>query len=319
MLQIRYSITNHRHPFRYKWRRPASAISPLLLPDASLIVAPSSFKGDRILMNVFHATVLGIVQGLTEVLPISSSAHLILIPDFLRWPESGITFDVALHLGTFIALALYFWRDIVELFSDFFTGLADWKHLPTPRRLPFYIIAGTIPAAVVGKLYETPIEELFRKSPTLIAIFLIIFGLLLAIADTKGAKRWKIDAITLQSALIIGVAQCLALIPGVSRSGITITAALFLGFNREAAARFSFLMSLPIVAGAAVLKVGKLFITGIPSAEVALLLIGIATSAVFGYISVAFLLKMVQRSSLYPFVWYRVAAGCLSLLLVCLG
>ncbi|WP_243370292.1 undecaprenyl-diphosphate phosphatase [Geotalea sp. SG265] len=270
-------------------------------------------------MNPLHATVLGIVQGLTEILPISSSAHLILIPDFLRWPESGITFDVALHLGTFIALALYFRTDIMELIGDFFTGMSNWKHQPTSRRLPFYIIAGTVPAAIVGKLYETPIEELFRKSPTIISLFLIVFGLLLAFADTKGDKRWKMDSITLKSALIIGIAQCLALIPGVSRSGITITAALLLGFNREAAARFSFLLSLPIVAGAAVLKVGKLFITGIAPSEVGPLLIGIVTSAVFGYISVAFLLKMIQRSSLYPFVWYRLAAGCLSLVLIYFG
>ncbi|ACM18968.1 undecaprenyl-diphosphate phosphatase [Geotalea daltonii FRC-32] len=270
-------------------------------------------------MDLFQATILGIVQGLTEVLPISSSAHLILIPTFLKWPESGITFDVALHLGTFIALCLYFWRDLIELASDFFTGMADWKHQPTSRRLPFYIIAGTFPAAIVGKLFETTIEELFRKSPSLIALFLIVFALLLAFADTSGSKKWKIEAITLKSAIIIGLAQCLALIPGVSRSGITITAALLLGFNREAAARFSFLLSLPIVAGAALFELSGLLKTGIPPSDVAPLLIGIATSAVFGYISVAFLLKMVQRSSLYPFVWYRIAIGCLALVFINFG
>lgn len=265
-------------------------------------------------MDLLHATTLGIIQGLTEVLPISSSAHLILVPTILKWPESGITFDVALHLGTFIALSLYFWRDIIELISDLFSGLFNWKHQPTSRRLPFYIIAGTFPAAIVGKLYEAPIEELFRKSPTLIALFLVVFALLLAFADTNGSKKWKIEAITLKSAVIIGLAQCLALVPGVSRSGITITAALLLGFNRESAARFSFLLSLPIVAGAAIFKLGELAKTGIPANEVAPLFIGIATSAVFGYISVAFLLKMVQRSSLYPFVWYRLAVGCLALI-----
>ena len=270
-------------------------------------------------MNSLHATVLGAVQGLTEILPISSSAHLILIPRFLHWPESGLTFDVALHLGTFIALALYFWRDIIELCFSFCKGVTG-KGLHTPAdRLPFYIIAATIPAAIAGKTLEEPIERIFRASPLLIAGFLVLFAIILALADTIGAKRWKIDRITLQSAMIIGLAQCLALMPGVSRSGITITAALLIGFNREAAARFSFLLSLPVVAGAAVLKLGHLARHGIPAGEAAPMLIGIITSAVFGYLSVAFLLRLVQRSSLYPFVWYRFLAGGGTLVFVLMG
>lgn len=260
------------------------------------------------LMNLMHAAVLGMVQGLTEVLPISSSAHLILIPDFLKWPESGLTFDVALHVGTFLALALYFWRDILELTGNFFAALRTGPNTPA-KRLPFYIIAATVPAALVGKTLEGPIEEIFRKSPLIIASFLILFGLLLAFADTAGAKRLRLDRVNFRYALIIGVAQCLALMPGVSRSGITITAALFLGFHREAATRFSFLISLPIVAGAALLKVGHLVKAGIPANETAPLAIGIATSTVFGFLSVVFLLKLVQRDSLYPFVWYRLIAG----------
>ncbi|MBJ6724799.1 undecaprenyl-diphosphatase UppP [Geomesophilobacter sediminis] len=259
-------------------------------------------------MNPLHAVVLGIVQGLTEVLPISSSAHLILIPRFLKWPESGITFDVALHIGTFLALSIYFCRDILSLFANFLMGLRGGLHTPEIR-LPFYIVAATIPAAIVGKTLEGPVEEIFRKSPLTIAALLIAFGLLLAFADTTGAKRFKIDRIDLKAAMIIGIAQCLALVPGVSRSGITITAALLLGFRREAAARFSFLLSLPIVAGAALLKVGHLVKVGIPPGETVPLVIGIATSAIFGFLSVAFLLKLVQRESLYPFVWYRLFAG----------
>jgi undecaprenyl-diphosphatase len=259
-------------------------------------------------MNPIHAAVLGIIQGLTEVLPISSSAHLILIPKFLNWPESGLTFDVALHVGTFLALALYFWRDILEITGNFISACRGDFSTPG-RRLPFYILAATVPAALVGKTLEGPIEEIFRKSPALIAIFLLVFGLLLAFADTTGAKRWRVDRMNLKFALIIGLAQCLALVPGVSRSGITITAALLLGFHRESAARFSFLISLPIVAGAAILKIGHLLKTGIPSGEALPLAIGIGTSAVFGFLSVAFLLKLVQRDSLYPFVWYRLFAG----------
>ncbi|HLO26132.1 MAG TPA: undecaprenyl-diphosphatase UppP [Geobacteraceae bacterium] len=270
-------------------------------------------------MNPLHAAVLGMIQGLTEVLPISSSAHLILVPRFLHWPESGLTFDVALHLGTFIALALYFWRDIIELFFSFCKGITGKGLHTSTDRLSFYIIAATIPAAIAGKTLEEPIEQMFRSSPLFIAGFLIVFGLILAFADTTGAKRWKIDRITLQSALVIGLAQCLALVPGVSRSGITITAALLIGFNREAAARFSFLLSLPIVAGAAVLKLGHLFRHGIPAGEASPMIIGIVTSAVFGYLSVAFLLKLVQRASLYPFVWYRLLAGGGTLVFLLLG
>lgn len=269
-------------------------------------------------MDAMHAAVLGTVQGLTEVLPISSSAHLILIPRFLKWPESGLTFDVALHVGTFLAIALYFWRDIVELIGNFFSACRNGLNTPA-RRLPFYIVAATVPAAVAGKTLEGPIDEIFRKSPAVIAALLIYFGLLMAFADTTGAKRWRIDRITLKYAVVIGLFQCLALLPGVSRSGITITAALLLGFHRESAARFSFLISLPIVAGAALLKVGHLLKTGIPAGEGVPLVIGIATSACFGFLSVSLLLKLVQRDTLYPFVWYRLCAGCGVLALIFLG
>ena len=266
-------------------------------------------------MDPIHAALLGAIQGLTEVLPISSSAHLILVPKFLNWPESGLTFDVALHVGTFLALALYFWRDILELTGNFIGACRGGINTPG-RRLPFFILAATVPAALVGKTLEGPIEEMFRQNPSTIAGLLIGFGLLLAFADTTGAKRWRIDKMTLKCAVVIGLAQCLALMPGVSRSGITITAALLLGFHREAAARFSFLISLPIVAGAAILKVGQLLKTGIPAGEAVPLAIGISTSAVFGFLSVALLLKLVQRDSLYPFVWYRLLAGCSAFALI---
>jgi len=267
-------------------------------------------------MHELHALLLGAMQGLTEILPISSSAHLILVPKILGWPESGLTFDVALHLGTLIAISLYFWRDIIDLTFNFIASIGG-KGFHTPgNRLPWYIIFGTVPAAIVGKTLEDPIDAFFRHSPATICSLLIIFGLLLAFADTTGAKRWKLDRLTMKSALMIGLAQCLALVPGVSRSGITITAALLLGYNRETSARFSFLLSLPIVFGAALLKVGDLVRTGIPAGEVTPLLIGIGSSAIFGYLGVALLLKLVQRHSLYPFVWYRLVAGIAFLFLI---
>jgi undecaprenyl-diphosphatase len=260
-------------------------------------------------VNILHATVLGALQGFAEVLPISSSAHLILVPWLLKWPESGLTFDVALHLGTFLALALYFRRDIIEMSVSGVDAIVN-RSLNTPaRRLPFLIIAATIPAAVVGKLLEHQVEALFRSNPLLIAIVLIGFGIILGIADIVGRKRLALDEVKPASALTIGLFQCLALIPGVSRSGITITAGLMLGFTRESAARFSFLLSLPIVAGAALLKSLHLIKDGIPAGEGVPMLVGILVSALTGYISVAFLLKFVQKRSISPFVWYRVIAG----------
>jgi len=260
-------------------------------------------------MNSIHAAVLGALQGFTEILPISSSAHLLVVPWIFGWPESGITFDVALHLGTLIALCLYFHRDIVDLVANFCTGLMRRNMLSPATRLPFCIILGTIPATFTGMFLEGPIEKIFRENPVIIALLLIVFGLLLAFSDYVGLKRWKMDRITFSSAMVIGIAQSLALMPGVSRSGITITAALLLGYKRETAARFSFLLSLPIVAGAAVLKLGELVSRGIPAGEFVPLLIGVSASALVGYVSIAFLLRFVQRHTLSPFVWYRVLAG----------
>ena len=260
-------------------------------------------------MDMLHAIVLGSLQGFAEVLPISSSAHLILVPWFLKWPESGLTFDVALHLGSFIAMAVYFRRDIIEMTVSIVEVLSRRSFGSPAKRLPFVIIAATVPAAVAGKLFEHQIEALFRSNPLLIASFLVAFGVVLGVADRVGRKRLILDEITPVNALTIGLFQCLALIPGVSRSGITITAGLMLGFTRESAARFSFLLSLPVVAGAALLKSLHLMKHGIPAGEGMPMLVGICASAVTGYISVAFLLRFVQRQSLSPFVWYRVVVG----------
>lgn len=267
-------------------------------------------------MDLIHATVLGALQGLTEVLPISSSAHLIILPHLLGWPESGLTFDVALHVGTLLALLIYFRRDVADLLFSFGQSIAGSGFATTRSRLPLIIIAASVPAAIVGKTMEHRIEELFRSNLPLIAGILITFGILLAVADAIGICKYKLDRMTLATGLIIGLAQCLALVPGVSRSGITITAALLLGFNREASARFSFLLSIPIVAGAAALKLGKLLATGFPASELPAFAIGIGSSAIFGLMSVAYLLKLVQTRSLSIFVWYRVLAGGIFLALI---
>jgi undecaprenyl-diphosphatase len=257
-------------------------------------------------MTTLHAAILGALQGFAEVLPISSSAHLIIIPWFMGWQESGLTFDVALHLGTFLAMVLYFRKDIGEMLLSC-RDIAVTRTLDTPaKRLPVLIVAATIPAAVVGKLFEHQVEEIFRSNPLLIAIFLAFFGIVLGVVDIAGRKALTLKDITPSRAIIIGLLQCLALLPGVSRSGITITAGLALGFSRESAARFSFLLSLPIVCGAALLKSVHLLKHGIPPGEGLPMLIGVVVSTVTGYASVAFLLKYVQKRTVSLFVWYRV-------------
>lgn len=269
-------------------------------------------------MDLFHALILGIVQGVTEVLPISSSGHLLLVPRFMGWPDSGLTFDVALHFGTFIALFIYFRNDAVSMVREGLTGF--WRPEGEKQlRLPWLIVLASIPAAIVGKTLEDPIEAIFRSSPVMISIMLIIFGLALGLADRYGRQARDIASMTLGSAMLIGCFQCLALVPGVSRSGITITAALVLGLARTDAARFSFLLSLPIVFGAALLKGIHLFRHGIEPGMAGPMLVGVTVAAISGYISVAFLLRFVQTRTLWAFVWYRLLVGALVIALLLSG
>lgn len=259
-------------------------------------------------MNLLHAALLGLIQGATEVLPISSSGHLILIPRLLGWPDSGLTFDVALHFGTFLAIFIYFRKDVATLVRDGLTGLYQPGEQKT-LRLPWMIVLASVPAAIAGKTLEHPIEEFFRSSPLMIALMLILFGLGLGLADRYGKKLHDVASLTLGTAMLVGCFQCLALVPGVSRSGITITAGLLLGLARTDAARFSFLLSLPIVFGAALLKGLHLLKHGIEPGMAMPMLVGVVVSTVVGYLSVAFLLKFVQNRTLWPFVWYRIAVG----------
>ena len=260
-------------------------------------------------MDLLQAAVLGALQGFTEVLPISSSGHLILAPWLFGWAESGLTFDVALHFGTFLALFVYFRQDIVRLLRGGLSSIAGRDLSHYDQRLPWLLVAGSLPAALVGKLFEEPIETVFRGSPLLICLMLILFGLFLGFADRYGRQTRVATSIGLKAALFIGAFQCLALIPGVSRSGITITAALLLGLARPDAARFSFLLSLPIVAGAALLKGVHLFKAGVEPGMVLPMLVGVSTASLTGYLSVAFLLRFVQTNTVWPFVWYRLVLG----------
>jgi len=253
------------------------------------------------MFTVFQAIVLGIVQGLTEFLPVSSSAHLILVPWLLKWQEDpGLAFDVVLHLGTLLALLLFYWRE----WLDMVLSLANGNRIQ--RRLLFLLIVASVPGAIIGILLEKQAETIFR-SPVLIAATLAILGLLLWAADGIGSKKRKIHDITFLDALFIGLSQALAIIPGVSRSGATITTARFLGIDRPDAANFSFLMATPIIAGAGLLEARKFFHSGLTPQ----LGWGFAASAVFGLVAIVWLLRFVRTHSYRSFAIYRIALAVL--------
>jgi undecaprenyl-diphosphatase len=266
---------------------------------------------------ILHAIVLGITQGLSEFLPISSSGHLILVPWFFGWEDLDDksvkkAFDVALHIGTLVAVVAYFRRELVVYVRD---GLRAIVYRPaTPDgRLAWLLVLSALPAAAVGALFEEFIDEQLGRIP-LIGVSLIVFGLLLYWADHQPGTR-TMSEFGSRDALQVGAAQILALNPGTSRSGITITAARFTRFNRDSAARISFLMSLPVTAGAIVWKVGNLIIDGIPDGLLAPMLVGILTSAIAGWVAVWGTLRLVRTHSFTPFVIYRVTLGVLVLIL----
>ncbi len=247
-------------------------------------------------MPISHAIILGIVQGLTEVLPISSSAHLVILPWIFKWHYQGLSFDIALHIGTTLAFIAYFFKDWLGIIAAAFT-----KDLKRKNNLLWLIVIGTIPAAIAGLILEKQIETSFR-SPLLIAAMLFIFAIVIYLADRFGSKQKSIERIDFPTALTIGLTQILALIPGVSRSGITISAGLFKGFSREASARFSFLLATPIVVGAGILELRKMHSSDLNMA----FLMGVLFSALSGFIAIHFLLRLVKRFSLNIFVFYRI-------------
>jgi undecaprenyl-diphosphatase len=272
-------------------------------------------------MPLLHAIILAIVQGLTEFLPISSSAHLILLPQWLGWADPGLAFDVALHSGTLVAVVLYFLKDWIELilagFGFNYPRGASAARVQHNRRLFWYLVIGTIPGAIVGFLFEKRIEESLR-SPVPIAIAAMALGAVMWYADYAGRKDRPIQQTNFGDAISVGIAQALALFPGVSRSGITITESLFRGLTREASARFSFLLSTPIIAGAAAVELPKLVRlhhAGQMELPLSTLIISIAVSAVVGYSVIAFLLRYLQTKTLKIFVYYRFVFGIVALLL----
>lgn len=256
-------------------------------------------------MTIEQIIVLAVVQGITEFLPISSSGHLILIPNLMHWPDQGIVVDVMTHLGTLFAVLIYFWRDVWRLIVG---ALQLFKGKVTDDgRLAIYIVLATIPAILFGIVLKEYGYADLERNVAVVAWNTILYGILMLIADRIGPQERTIANMTLGSAIIIGVAQALALIPGTSRSGVTMTAARFLGFTRPDSARFSFLLAIPATAGAIVFTVGDAFASGE----------GVTMDAVYcailtffaGIAAIAFLMNLIRRISFLPFVLYRMVLG----------
>jgi undecaprenyl-diphosphatase len=274
-------------------------------------------------MSELEALLLGIVQGLTEFLPISSSGHLILVPwlqdyTFLQENESfHKTFDVALHIGTLVAVLGYFHRELREAAAGLLRSISKRAITERDERLAWVIVIGTVPAVIVGGLGEDWIDTNLGE-PWMIAVQLIAFGLLLAHADRRPERR-EMRGVGLLDGAIIGTAQALALAPGTSRSGVTITAARYLGFGRDAAARISFLLLVPATAGAGVVKAYDAFTEGLPDGVVGPMIVGFIAAAISGYAAIAWLLRLVRTHSYDGFVVYRLLAGAGVLILIATG
>ncbi len=277
-------------------------------------------------MPIYQAVVLAIIQGLAEFIPVSSSGHLIIVRRLLGWnelsPAHELTFDVALHFGTLLSVLFYFrrtWFQIVRAafggkivrFSE--AGGSDesltLQERKDERMLLWFLALATIPGAIAGKLLEHSAEDYFREHIVLIAAALILVALLMWLGEKVGRREKPLTRISFADSLVVGVAQAFALLPGVSRSGSTITAGLFRNMTREAAVRFSFLLSTPIIAGAALLKAHELRKEGLPAGMHAPFLIGIAVSAIVGYATIAWLIRYLQSNTLRVFIIYRVVVG----------
>lgn len=263
-------------------------------------------------MNIFESILLGIIQGLTEFLPISSSAHLVLVPFWLNWQfptEQVFVFDVLVQMGTLIAVVIFFWRDLVRIIAAAIQGLIHGKPLETGEaRLGWWIVIATIPAGILGVLVKDQVEAAFN-SPVMTAVFLIVTAGLLIIAERIGKRQTELSQISWLDALIFGVFQALSIFPGISRSGSTISGAMIRNINRPAAARFSFLMSIPIMLAAGGLAVFDLLEISELTSFLPVVISGVTAAAVVGYLSIRWLLQYLQRHSFYSFAIYCTIAA----------
>ncbi|PIS41108.1 MAG: undecaprenyl-diphosphatase UppP [Candidatus Kerfeldbacteria bacterium CG08_land_8_20_14_0_20_42_7] len=261
-------------------------------------------------IEIITSALFGLAQGLTEFLPISSSGHLLLLHDIIKLDVNALSFDASLHLGTLLALFLFFYKDIYQLIIAFFRSIAKRKVETHFERMSWYILIGSIPAAVLGYAFESDIETVLRN-PWIVVTTLVVGGLLFFVVERFGKKQKTVEHMTLKDAGAIGCAQALALLPGLSRSGITITAGMATGLTRYDAARFSFLLSIPVVLGAGLKKLLDVATMGFTQDEFVIFIVGIVSSAIFGVLAIRVLLKLTQKYSLNMFGYYRIALALL--------
>lgn len=263
------------------------------------------------MMDSIQIIVLSLVQGLTEFLPISSSAHLIFVPKLFGWEDQGLAFDVAVHLGTLLAVILYFHQDLSQMIKEFCQSLYTRKITPYAK-LMWFLGFATIPAGISGILFKETIETSLR-SPLVIATTTVFFALIMLLADKLGEGDKNVQKVSWKDAMLIGCGQAIALIPGTSRAGITLTAGLALGLTREAAARFSFLLSVPVIALAGIYESYSLFKSNI-AVDWRSLSLGLIISAITGFLCIHLFLKILQKIGVMPFVIYRILLGLMLVL-----
>ena len=259
-------------------------------------------------MDLIQSIILGAIQGITEFFPVSSTAHLVLLPWFFSWTDQGLPFNVALHMGSLLAIIYYFWRDWVLIIREFIQSVLNWSFEGRPNgKTGLYLIIATIPGALAGVLFEEYAAGLLRH-PLSIAFTLSFFGVVLYFSDRVSKKSKTVGEMNIVDCIVIGLSQAFAIVPGVSRSGITITGAMFRNLNREEAAKFSFLLGAPLIAGAGVFEARHLD----PSAVMSVPFIaGVLASAIFAFLAIKYLLRFVRRSSYTVFVIYRLALAVL--------
>ena len=263
-------------------------------------------------MSIWQALVLGIMQGFTEFLPVSSSGHLVIVPYLLGWPDPGLAFGTLVHLGTLLAIVIYFWEDLWRLFRAGVQSLRTHSLAEPDARVAWGLVVATIPGAVLGFLFEDTVEQLFGV-PKAAAAFLLGTAVLLVVSEFVALRQRPLASLSWLDAILVGLAQALAIAPGLSRSGATIAAGLFLGFRREDSARFSFLLAVPIVLGTGLYQLAKLAVGGSAGVSIGVMTIGMAAAAVAGYLAISGLLALVRRHSLIGFAIYCALLGILVL------
>lgn len=285
-------------------------ISLTILPK--LTVAESTVTTSTQSMNWFQAIVLGAVQGLTEFIPISSTAHLKAVPVALGWGDPGVTFTAIIQLGSIAAVLSYFWKDLVEITTGMVTAIKKSDYESYHFRLALGIAIGTIPIVIFGLLLKVLVPNLDNspiRSMGAIAIASIVMALLLGLAEYRGSQKRDFEELSVKDGVFMGLAQTLALIPGVSRSGSTITAGLFNNLQRATAARFSFLLGIPAITLAGLVELKEILSQGIAGSEITSVIIGLISSAVFSYLAIAWLIRYLQTQNTWVFVWYRLIFG----------